>query len=404
MKQSLPHLSTLAAVIVTAAALAQPAPAPPPTTASSGEPEASAPRVITSPVPQSPPALPAASADQLPANSPTQPAAKQPISSQGAADQSALGDRLILQIANQLDRRASVTAKIRHSVLIGGEQLFGVGGYWQQGNGEDLKVRLELQIAGQEAQLLQVCNSRFMWIDRKLPTGRNVTRTDLRQLRADPTLSSPNLNDIKPGEASWSSLQSELTPYTGGMPRLLAALAYNFTFMPPQAMRLAIEPPLAAEPTSLPVFAIVGHWKPETLALILGRPVPNSPEAATQQPEGDHKKSKPVPERVPEEVLILVGQSDFFPYRIEYRHLETPNIVTGDGAPIPYQLSTHPMVVLEFSDVVFDSQITPGLFDYAPGNADWIDQTTVIQDRLRHLRQAQVATRQSTDSTQPANR
>ena len=52
-----------------------------------------------------------------------------------------------------------------------------------------LRVRLELQIAGQDSSLLQVSNSRFLWVDRRLPTGRTVTRVDLRQLRADPVLS-----------------------------------------------------------------------------------------------------------------------------------------------------------------------------------------------------------------------
>ena len=386
MKQSLPYLSALAAVFVTCAALADPTPAPPPTNVES---QASAPGV---------PSESTASAPPSPASAPAVPAPP--------AAQSDLGDRFLLQVATQLERRASVTSKIRHSVFIGGQQLHGVGGYWQQGSGENLKVRLELQILGQDpqllhvyAQLLQVCNSRFMWVDRKLPTGRNVTRLDLRQLRADPSLSSTNLDEIKPGEASWSTLQTDLTPYSGGLPRLLSALGCNFHFMPPQAMHLAVEPPVDAEPTSVPVFAVVGHWKPETLALILGRPAPGDVDPNTQSNDAAEKKSKPVPERVPEEILLLVGQSDLFPYRIEYRHLETPQLVTNDGAPIPYQIGAHPMVVLEFSDVVFDSPIAPGLFDYNPGSADWIDQTTLIRDRLRQQHQAQVATRQQSQPT-----
>ena len=89
-----------------------------------------------------------------------------------SASESPPGNQLLIQAAAQLERRASVTAKLRHQVALGGQQLYGVGSYWQQGSGEELKVRLELQIAGQEAQLLQVCNSRYMWLDRRLPTGR----------------------------------------------------------------------------------------------------------------------------------------------------------------------------------------------------------------------------------------
>jgi hypothetical protein len=103
---------------------------------------------------------------------------------------------------------------------------------------------------------------------------------------------------------------------------------------------------------------------------------------------------------MPEEVLLLVGQADLFPYRIEYRRLETPQS-SGDGPPIPYQLSVHPMVVLELTDVVFDSQIAAGQFDYMPGDADWVDQTTAILQRLRQERQAQVATRPAADQATP---
>jgi hypothetical protein len=311
-------------------------------------------------------------------------------------DQVAPGDRLLMQATSQLERRASVTARLRHQVAIGGQQLYGVGSYWQQGSGEDLKVRFELQIAGQDAQFLQVSNSRFTWIDRKLPTGRSVIRIDLRQLRADPSLGGTNLNEIKPGEASWSTLQSEVISYTGGLPTLLSALSENFTFLPPQAMRLALAPPLTAEPTNLPVWAVVGHWKPARLDTLLSKN-----QAGHEGKSASAKQFQELPERMPQEILLLVGQADLFPYRIEYRRLETPQLATNDGS-IPYQLSVHPMVVLELSDVVFDSQIAAGQFDYTPGSADWVDQTSAILDRLRQQHQAQVAAKPESSAEKPA--
>lgn len=364
MKKSLPCLSAFATFIVASAAIAE-------------------------------------TASELPDNSsqvPIQAAA------QSDADSIAVGDRLLMQAASQLERRATVSARLRHQVFIGGQQLYGVGSYWQQGTGEELKVRLELQLAGQDAKLLQVCDSRFAWLDRRLPTGRNVTRIDLRQLRADPSLS-VNLNDIKPGQANWSSIQPELISYTGGLPSLLTALGENFSFLPPQAMRLALAPPLTAEPTDVPVFAVVGQWKPEKLAALLAKNQENSADGG-QPSNADSKlnlhKAKELPERMPQEVLLLVGQADLFPYRIEYRRLETPTMDGGDGTPIPYQLSVHPMVVLELSDVAFDAPIAAGQFDYAPGDADWVDQTTAVLERLRQQHQAQVATRPADDSTAPS--
>ena len=70
------------------------------------------------------------------------------------------GDRLLVQALNQLERRRSVTARLSYQVWLRGERLSGRGSYWQQGSGEDLRVRLELQITGQDSSLLQVSNGR----------------------------------------------------------------------------------------------------------------------------------------------------------------------------------------------------------------------------------------------------
>jgi hypothetical protein len=299
------------------------------------------------------------------------------------------GDSLLQQAIEQLERRASVTARLRHQIAIGEKQLYGVGGYWQQGNGDDLKVRLELQIAGHESQLLQVSNSRHRWIDCRLPTGRTVTRLDLRQLRADPILSASNLDDIRPGEADWATLRTELIAQTGGLPSMLLALRENFEFMSPQAMRLAVTPPLTTDETNISVFAVVGHWKPERLLALL------KTENGQSKFEGipfDELVQK-LPDRFPQEVLLLVGQADRFPYRIEYRKLETPTISAGNGPAIPYQLSVLPMIVLEFSDVVFDAPIDAGQFDYTLTDADFVDQTPALLERLRQEKRSQVASR-----------
>jgi hypothetical protein len=303
-----------------------------------------------------------------------------------------------MRAASQLERRASICARLRHQVAVSGQELYGVGSYWQQGSGEDLKVRLELQLAGQDAKLLQVSNSRFLWIDRRLPTGRNVIRYDLRQLRADPALSPPDLDKLDPGKANWTAIQPLLLAHSGGLPSLLASLAENFNFLPPQPMRLAIDPPAGGQPMSVAVFAIVGQWKPEKLAALISKT-----EDPANPPSPPKKQKAPkIPERIPQEVLLLVGQVDLFPYRIEYRQLETPIAANPDGPPIPFQLSTHPLVVLELSDVVFDTAIPAGQFDYTPGDADWVDQTATLLERVRRQRPDQVAARNSDQSTQPA--
>jgi hypothetical protein len=362
MKKSLPHFSALAAFLAMRLAVAQSPPA-------------------------ESPSVQAEAAPQIEAT-----AVQQTTAASAAGDTS--GNSLLTQVASKLERRASIAARLRHQIAVGGQDLYGVGSYWQQGSGEELKIRLELQIAGQEAQLLQISNSRFLWIDRRLPSGRNVVRYDLRQLRTDPTLApTTDLDKLDPGKANWSSIQPLLTAHSGGLPSLLTSLNENFAFMPPQTMRLAIEPTAGEAATSLSVYAVVGHWKQEKLAALLAK----ADDANNPKPA----KALKVPDRLPQEVLLLVGQSDLFPYRIEYRKLETPTATAVEGPPIPYQLSVHPLVVLELSDVVFDAPIAAGQFDYTPGDADWVDQTAVLLERLRRTRQAQVATRSSDQTELP---
>jgi hypothetical protein len=302
------------------------------------------------------------------------------------------GDRLLLQAAGRLEQRASISARLRHQLSLDGKQLYGVGSYWQQGSGEELKVRLELQLAGQESRLLQVSNSRFLWVDRRLPTGRSVSRIDLRQLRADPVLSAANVDGVSSGAANWSPLEAGLIAHSGGLPSLLASLAENFAFLPPQAMRLAVTPSAGAQASSLPVFAVVGHWRRDRLAkLVRSDPADGlnvDLESATLS-----ELVRALPTRFPQEVLLLVGQADLFPCRLEYRRLQTPEKVADANATIPYQLSTNPMIVLEFSDVVYDAPLPAGQFDYMPGDADWTDRTAVVLERLRRERQGEIAKR-----------
>jgi hypothetical protein len=219
-----------------------------------------------------------------------------------------------------------------------------------------------------------------------------VTRIDLRLLRADPVLSAAEPISIKPGEASWSPIQPDLTAHSGGLTSLLAALSDNFTFLPPQAMRLAVAPPLSSQSMNIPVFAVVGYWKLDKLAVLHGGNKSESPA------EGDgYQLVRALPARLPQEVLLLVGQTDFFPYRVEYRRLETPRQTNRGQPPIPFQLSANPIAVLELSDVSLDVPIDAGQFDYSPRDVELIDdQTAKLIERLRKQRQAQLAKRDET--------
>jgi hypothetical protein len=288
-----------------------------------------------------------------------------------------------VEAATRLERRPGVTARLRHQTAINGQQLYGIGSYWQQGVGEDLRVRLVLEIGG-GIRLSQVSNGRFFWTDRVLPTGRSVTRVDLRKLRSDPVLAAARYEEVRPGQANWSPAQNDMIAQCGGLPRLLVALRENFAFYPPQAMRLVA--PEAAGAAGVPYFAVVGRWKRERLAALMES---QESKVESQEPE----TVTPIPERLPEEVLLLFGQADLFPYRIEYRRLDSSLGSTANVSQPIYQLSNRPTAVLEFSDVAFDVPISPSQFDYAPPNVDWVDHTAALIEKLRRERQQDIATR-----------
>jgi hypothetical protein len=349
MKNSLRGLTVLAILCVVRAALAAPA--------------------VVSAAPATPPEVPVAA--------PTSTAASP------AADGLSVGDRLLVEAATRLERRPSVTARLRHQAFVNGQQLYGVGSYWQQGTGDDLRVRLELQI-DRDISLSQISNGRFLWLDRVLPTGRTVTRVDLRKLRSDPVLAAAQYEGIRPGQANWSPAQNSLISQCGGVPRLLVGLRDNFTFYPPQAMRLVA--PEQGGAASQPYFAVVGRWKRDKLAALLER---QESKVEGREPEA----MLAIPDRLPQEVLLLFGQADLFPYRIEYRRMETSPATGAEAAAPVYQLSNRPTAVLEFSDVAFDMPIAPSQFDYVPPNVDWVDHTALLIEKLRRERQQDVATK-----------
>jgi len=363
MKNSLPYLSALALAAAATAAIAQRDP--------HGETVADVPRVAV---------------DRL-----SSAAAK----ATSAAGELSVGDRLVLQAIGQLERRESLVARLNCWVSVNGVDSDGGGNYWQQGRGEDRRVRLELKMRSQDARLLQICNERFLWVDRRLPTGRSVTRVDPRALRTDPVLAEGGDDAIGPDLAAASTMAMEWMAQSGGLPSLLASLHNNFTFLPPQAMRLEFNHSPEENPTQVPVFAVVGHWRPERLAALLAVESPTS-RVKGQDPV-DESQATPaldsrlsaldsLPERFPQEVLLLVGQADLVPYRVEYRRLETPLATDGTAPMVAYQLSAKPLVVLELTDVKFDVAIAAGQFDYAPGSAEFSDQTPALLERLRRER------------------
>jgi hypothetical protein len=292
---------------------------------------------------------------------------------------------LALHRSKQYD---SVFARLRHTVRLEGNEHSGSIVYWQQGRNDQLQIYLETQIREQEASLLQVANDRFLWVDRRLPTGRTVTRFDLRAIRAEQRTAGEENDFTSVEQATALASGSHLfSAQFGGMPGLLAAFLENFEFLPTQAMQLTLSPSLVPEESDdkiVPVFAVVGHWKPDKLTALAGQTNPHPKDES-----GALITNRKAPDRFPLEVLLLLRQSDLFPQRIEYRKLETPNAVPIEGV---YHLSAEPLLVLELAEAAFNVPVAAGQFDYQPPQSvEWKDLTATLIERLRKERQPQIA-------------
>lgn len=290
------------------------------------------------------------------------------------------GDQLVVQARLQLERRLSVTARIRYQAMIERRALAGFGGYWQQGRGDDMHMRFELRINHDNTSLLQVSNGRFIWTDQQVPAGRTITRLDLRKVRSETSRPEDELTDLVTGSIRPAPAEPELSLRTGGLPTLLKVLGDCFAFSPHQSMRWTPAQPLEGLPATLPVYAVVGRWKPEVLALFV--------------PEGQGPEA--LPDRLPQEVLLLFGQSDLFPYRIEFRRSRPKSASPADSPLAAYTLTSDPLMLLELSAVSFDSQVPAGQFDYSAGDANWIDRTSEYIDALKKQREQRLALKKRT--------
>jgi hypothetical protein len=166
-------------------------------------------------------------------------------------------------------------------------------------------------------------------------------------------------------------IQIELLSERGGLPTLIAALRENFHFAAPVNLRLA----------EVPVYGTIGQWRAEKLARLVPSTVSSS--SAVESSEAP----PPLPTRIPASVMLLVGQDDLFPYIIEFRSLQaTAPEVPGDMSL--FQIRPQSLLLLHLYERSFSFEIEPGRFDYAPGEAEWVDLTATRLAKRRETRQS----------------
>jgi hypothetical protein len=253
---------------------------------------------------------------------------------------------LLAAAIRTLDARQSVSATIRYEANLFDKQLVGSGSYLEQRHDGQRLFRLQLrtQIGDQQSSLLQVCDGRFLWIYRKLPSETNLGRIDVaRATRAIQEAASP------PGQAG-----TALLPGLGGLPKLLGGLDASFDFT-------VVEQGRWGRPKQ-PVWRLEGQWKQPQLVRLL----PSQKEAILR---GEPANLAKLPEHVPDRVVLLLGQDDLFPYRIEYCRTR-PEKSDQPDAP-----TSRPLVTMDLFEVSINVPIDPGQFVYPAGKDQPVDET-----------------------------
>lgn len=287
------------------------------------------------------------------------------------------GNAYLKQALTALERRASVAAKASQTGFVEGRTVESTGGYLQQGQGHDRRFSLRLvgRVTDEPVRLWQVSNGKWLWTD--LAWGetndvqlRQVWRVDLRRLRKE--LAAPQADQVRPGEAAVDTLDPNLWAGLGGLPMLLKSLDANFRFELPRKMVLW---------QNVPVYAMVGYWREDRLADLLG-----DSETAAQPTDAP-------PARMPHHVLIALGASDLFPRRIEYRGGSDPLSAAGLPPDQRYlYTSEQPLLRLDLKEPNFQAAFDAEVFEYAaPHGVDWMDRTSERLAMLRHRREVALA-------------
>lgn len=288
------------------------------------------------------------------------------------------GNWVLVRCLYELERYRTIQAKATETGVINGRLVESAGNYCQSGRGESRKFLLELQgrVGDSQARLLEVSDGRFLWTDMAWGLAddvqrRDVWRVDLREVRK--RLGQDPVEGVDPGQAHADAIDPRLWAGLGGLPTLIESLHVNFEFSAPRQMRLRDEK----------VYALIGYWKPERLAALLGE---DAPSGAAPDP----------PERIAHHVLVVIGQRDAFPYRVEYRSQSDPLSADGLEEDARFVESKRPLLKLDLLEPQFNAQIAKEeeKFEYAPPQShDWVDRTSDRLSALRNRRALSLAAR-----------
>jgi len=261
-------------------------------------------------------------------------------------------ERIVAAMLAELGRVESISARVRQRTRVGGRVLVGTGRYLQQGRGVDQRFRFETVIEAdtERIELLELSDGFSFWnYQKRGDEPPRLERVDIARVRS-------RLEQL--GIAA----DGVATPYLGGLQRSLARIREWFRFIAAEAGTLE----------GLPVWRVEGRWNPPMLAAIL----PEQAEAA-KSPEGILPGQ--LPEGMPWSVELVVGTSQLFPFRVEWRAAAGERPVAAASKPQAFS-------VLEFYEVRINEPVDSAAFVYRPSPEGLVDKTESFVKHTQPLR------------------
>jgi hypothetical protein len=255
-------------------------------------------------------------------------------------------ESLLTAAIGTLETRESVTAQIRHEVDLFDKHLVGLGVYLEQRPGRDHLLRLEMriQLGDNSSSLVQVCDGHYLWTYQNMASEVKLSRIDVIRV----------LRTLQRKEDAAKQGKMGVLPGIGGLPKLLRGLDAAFDFDSAEQGRWGQR--------KLPVWRLEGQWKRRQLVKLL----PQQKDAIEKGAPPDLSK---LAEHLPDHVVVLLGQEDLFPYRVEYRRM----LPKKPGQP--GERASRALVTMDLFEVTINAPLDARQFSYSPGDTEVADQT-----------------------------
>jgi hypothetical protein len=257
-----------------------------------------------------------------------------------AAERAAQAERIVVSSLTKIARAESVAIRLRQRVRIGDRVLVGTGRYLQAGQGEEQRFRFETTLTSDSEtfEVTEVSDGLFCWLHRRNgPDPPILCRIDIQRVRS--RLAELNAPD-----------PTDTAAYLGGLQRSLWTARQWFQF----------SEAVPAELDGRPVWLVEGEWQLPVLKLVL-------PDVVAAAEATGGVTAEQLPDGVPWQVRLTVGQGDLLPCRFEFLAIPGRRPVTA--APV------EPIAVIEFLEVEIDGAIDATAFYYQPASEELVDIT-----------------------------